>query len=231
VRPVTHSPPAPSRLFYWHCHRSSQRHLRLFGNRWGHAISTFGEAGDLVRWTEVECSAIRGGSGAILPVPEKMQAAVGDGTKAIAFGGIADGIAFWTTSDPDQVCCWQPPHGCVDTGPPNGSYTCNKTALHPNRPSRSMLPDGIVAGASMGDPTAAWYNSTDGKLYGVFASSEQCSNCTWRNPGKYQSLLFRTTTDSDWRDWEFISVFWRCGKRPVLSQLFAIYNHIHVNLP
>ena len=54
---------------------------------WGHAVSTFGQPGDLVEWTEVEASAIRGGSGAILPVPEKMHAAVGDGVKAIAFGG------------------------------------------------------------------------------------------------------------------------------------------------
>lgn len=173
---------------------------------WGHATSTFGEPGDLVRWTEVECSAIRGGSGAILPVPEKMQQSVGDGVKAIAFGGIDDGVAFWTTTDPDQICCWQPPRGCVDTGPPNGSYTCNRTAMHPNRPRRAMLPKDVVAGASMGDPTAAWHNKTDGKLYGVFASSQQCSNCTYKNPGKYQSLLYRTKTDSDWRDWEFVSV-------------------------
>jgi len=58
-------------------------------------------------------------SGAILPVPEKMQAKVGDGVKAIAFGGISGGIAFWTTTDPDQLA-WNPPTGCVDTGPPNG---------------------------------------------------------------------------------------------------------------
>ena len=61
-------------------------------------------------------------SGAILPVPEKMQAKVGDGVKAIAFGGISGGIAFWTTTDPDQLA-WNPPTGCVDTGPPNGSYS------------------------------------------------------------------------------------------------------------
>ena len=145
---------------------------------WGHATSTFGEPGDLVEWTEVEATAIRGGSGAILPVPEKMQKAVGDGVKAIAFGGADEGIAFWTTKDADQVCCWQPPEGCVDSGPPNGSYTCDKTKLHKGRPSRDMLPSSVVAGASMGDPTAAWHNETDGKLYGVFASSEQCCECS-----------------------------------------------------
>lgn len=54
-----------------------------------------------------------------------------------------------------------------------------------------------------------WLSRTDGKIYGVFASSEQCSNCTWRNPGTYQSLLYRTTTDTDYRKWEFVSVFWK----------------------
>ena len=72
-----------------------------------------------------------------------------------------------------------------------------------------MVPKSIQAGSSLGDPTAAWVNHTDGKLYGVFASSEQCNNCTWRDPGKYQALLFRTTTDSDYTKWEFVNLFWR----------------------
>ena len=39
---------------------------------WGHAVSTFGSAGDLVRWTEVAPTAIRGGSGAIIALPPNM---------------------------------------------------------------------------------------------------------------------------------------------------------------
>lgn len=136
-----------------------------------------------MHWTEVAVSAIRGGSGAILPVPKKMRDFRKDGVQAIAFGGIDDGIAFWTTTDPDQICCWQPPAGCVDSGPPNGSYSCDKTKMHPKRPTRGMVPSSVEAGASMGDPTAAWLNDTDGKMYGVFASSKQCSQCTYRDPG------------------------------------------------
>ena len=96
----------------------------------------------------------------------------------------------------------------MDSGPPNGSYTCDAAKMDPKRPARGMLPKSVVAGASMGDPTAAWLNASDGRMYGVFASSRQCSNCTWRNPGQYQALLFRTLSDTSWREWEFVSVFW-----------------------
>ena len=169
---------------------------------WGHATSP-----DLVTWTEVVPSAIRGGSGAILPLPPKMLPKAG-GVAAIAFGGEASGIAFWRSRDPAQLV-WEPPRGCTDAGPPTGKVACNSSAMSRTRPGRWMLPASVAAGASMGDPTAAWVNRTDGKLYGVFASSEQCSNCTWRNPGKYQALLFRTTTDTDYTAWEFVSVFWQ----------------------
>ena len=169
---------------------------------WGHATSP-----DLVTWTEVQPSAIRGGSGAILPLPTKMLRSA-KGVTAIAFGGAYSGIDFWTSRDPSQLW-WDPPIGCTDAGPPSGKVTCNASSMTRTRPGRWMVPTSIQAGSSLGDPTAAWVNHTDGKLYGVFASSEQCSNCTWRDPGKYQALLFRTKTDSDYTEWEFVSLFWR----------------------
>jgi hypothetical protein len=44
--------------------------------------------------------------------------------------------------------------------------------------------------------------------------SLQCSNCTWRDPGTYQALLYRTKTDESWKEWEFVSVFWRAPPTP-----------------
>eukprot|EP00040_Diaphanoeca_grandis_P044322 m.270619 g.270619 ORF g.270619 m.270619 type:complete len:181 (-) comp90792_c0_seq1:1084-1626(-) len=77
---------------------------------WGHATSP-----DLVHWTEVVPSAIRGGSGAIVPLSEKMQTAA-DGVTAIAFDSEGGGIGFWTSRDADQLY-WHPPVGCTDAGP------------------------------------------------------------------------------------------------------------------
>ena len=56
------------------------------------------------------------------------------------------------------------------------------------RPTRDKVtgPAATRLGAGFGDPTAAYLNETDGKLYGVFAASEQAQvNDTWRNPGRY----------------------------------------------
>jgi hypothetical protein len=148
---------------------------------WGHATSS-----DLVHWTEVECTAIRGGSGAILPLPPKMAAAAG-GVKAIAFDGEAGGLAFYTTRDAEQLR-WDPPQGCTTTGPPNGTVTCDVAKMNAGRPTRDKVtgPAAKRLGAGFGDPTAAYLNETDGKLYGVFAASEQAQvNDTWRNPGRY----------------------------------------------
>ena len=103
----------------------------------------------------------------------EFRSATARGVKAIALGGAGDGIEFWTTRDADQLH-WDPPKGCTDAGPPSGQVTCNESAMGLQRPGRWMLPPTIEAGASLGDPTAAWVNATDGRLYGVFASSKQC---------------------------------------------------------
>ena len=68
-----------------------------------------------VTWVEIQPSAIRGGSGAILPLPPNMLPGANRVT-AIAFGGGGGGIAFWTSKDPGQVD-WDPPVGCKDAGP------------------------------------------------------------------------------------------------------------------
>lgn len=111
-----------------------------------------------MRWTEVAPSAIRSGSGAVVPLPAKMKNDAANGVTAIAFvGGDGGSVALWTSRDPDQIT-WEPPQGCVDAGSPTGKVTCNVTEMNPYRPQKAMIPPSIPAGASMGDPTAAWVN-------------------------------------------------------------------------
>jgi hypothetical protein len=180
---------------------------------------------DLVHWNEVPPSAIRGGSGAILPLTQKMKADSG-GVVAIAFDGGGGGLAFWTTHDEGELH-WDPPAGCATAGPPSGKVTCNSSQMDPERPGSWLLPKDVDAGKSIGDPTAAWVsglqapsvasvlnlhtdlpfstlctcspnhqiNSTDGKLYGVFANmacakvdGQISQNCTYKQSkgGTYQ---------------------------------------------
>lgn len=149
-------------------------------------------------------------TGAILPLPPKMAATAG-GVKAIAFDGEAGGLAFYTTRDAAQLS-WDPPQGCTTTGPPNGTVTCDAAKMNAGRPTRDKVtgPADKRLGAGFGDPTAAYLNETDGKLYGVFAASEQAQvNDTWRNPGRYAAIMYRTKTDADYREWEFVSEVWR----------------------
>lgn len=64
---------------------------------------------------QVRASAIRGGSGSVVVLPERMMRATA-GIVAVAIGG--DG-QLWTSRDADELD-WTPPRGCTDAGPPTG---------------------------------------------------------------------------------------------------------------